>query len=314
MQRPLVSIVMNCHNGELYLKEALDSIFNQTYKNWEIIFFDNASSDRSSEIAQSYGKKLKYFYNKEIITLGQARAEAINLCSGDWICFLDTDDLWFEKKLEIQLNSVQGTNYILTYAAVEEVDRNGKHIRNDIPKHPSGDMLKKQLQNFEINMVTPMILRNSLQKNNLNFNADVLASEEYNLFIRLAAKGPFHSSKKVLGKYRLYENSLTNKYISRWSQERFLTLEQLIEENSGILKKISIEFMQAISRGVYYESRYLFSKKDYKKARRLLSKIAIIDLRYAILKYVSYFPIIWNFIHRKISKSILTQLFNKTKK
>ena len=56
---PLVSVVVNCYNGEKYLKEALDSIYAQTYKNWEIIFWDNASTDRTALIAKSYDKKLK---------------------------------------------------------------------------------------------------------------------------------------------------------------------------------------------------------------------------------------------------------------
>ena len=52
---------MNCFNGEEFLVEAIDSVFNQTYTDWEIIFFDNASTDGSREIAKSYGSKLKYY-------------------------------------------------------------------------------------------------------------------------------------------------------------------------------------------------------------------------------------------------------------
>ena len=63
---PLVSIIMNCHNGEKYLKYSLDSIFNQTYKNWELIFFDNNSSDNSLKILKKYNlKKIKYFSTKK---------------------------------------------------------------------------------------------------------------------------------------------------------------------------------------------------------------------------------------------------------
>ena len=62
MCNPLVSIQINCHNGEKYLSEAIDSIYKQTYKNWEIIFWDNASSDASAKIAKSYDGKLRYFF------------------------------------------------------------------------------------------------------------------------------------------------------------------------------------------------------------------------------------------------------------
>ena len=60
---PLVSIIINCYNGEKYLAQAIDSIYNQTYKNWEIIFWDNASTDKSASIAKSYDSRLKYYYS-----------------------------------------------------------------------------------------------------------------------------------------------------------------------------------------------------------------------------------------------------------
>jgi len=58
----LVSVIMNCHNGEKYLREAIDSVYAQTYKNWEIIFWDNYSTDNSAKIAKSYNDKLKYYF------------------------------------------------------------------------------------------------------------------------------------------------------------------------------------------------------------------------------------------------------------
>ena len=57
----LVNIIINCLNGDQFLEESIDSIFSQTYKNWEIIFIDNNSKDKSAKIAKSYGFKLKYY-------------------------------------------------------------------------------------------------------------------------------------------------------------------------------------------------------------------------------------------------------------
>ena len=59
--RPLVSVVMNCYNGETFLRDAIDSVYAQTYENWEIIFWDNASTDKSARIAQGYNQKLQYY-------------------------------------------------------------------------------------------------------------------------------------------------------------------------------------------------------------------------------------------------------------
>ena len=101
--QPLVSILMNCYNGEKYLREAIDSVYAQTYENWEIIFWDNASTDNSEKIAQSYGSKLRYFKGSKTITLGAARNKAIEQCNGDLIAFLDVDDFWLPNKLMAQI-------------------------------------------------------------------------------------------------------------------------------------------------------------------------------------------------------------------
>ena len=65
-EQPLVSIIMNCFNGERYLREAIDSIYAQTYSNWEVIFWDNASIDSSYKIASSYDSKIKLFKSRFI--------------------------------------------------------------------------------------------------------------------------------------------------------------------------------------------------------------------------------------------------------
>jgi glycosyltransferase involved in cell wall biosynthesis len=64
MSKPLVSIIMNCYNGEKFLKETLESVYAQTYTNWEVIFWDNLSTDNSKQIACSFDDKIKGIYNR----------------------------------------------------------------------------------------------------------------------------------------------------------------------------------------------------------------------------------------------------------
>ena len=99
----LVSIIMTCHNGEAFLNEAIRSIKNQTYSNWELIFFDNFSKDRSEEIIKTFNdKRIKYFKTDVLENLGTVRKLAYSKCKGSFICFLDVDDYWSEFKLEKQ--------------------------------------------------------------------------------------------------------------------------------------------------------------------------------------------------------------------
>ena len=83
---PLVSILMNCFNGERYLREAIDSIFSQTYQNWELVFWDNQSTDNSKAIFDSYqDSRLKYYYAPKHTDLGGGRANAFKYLRGDYI-------------------------------------------------------------------------------------------------------------------------------------------------------------------------------------------------------------------------------------
>ena len=103
MKPPTVSIIMNCLNGERYLRQAIDSVFNQTYKDWEIIFWDNGSTDTSAEIAKSYGERVRYFRSKKTYPLGKARNLCMAKSEAEYIAFLDCDDIWLPQKLEKQI-------------------------------------------------------------------------------------------------------------------------------------------------------------------------------------------------------------------
>ena len=95
---------MNCYNGEKYLSESIKSVLSQTYQNWELIFWDNKSDDKSAEIFKIYkDKRFKYFYANEHTSLYKARNLAIEKSKGDFISFLDVDDLWANNKLELQI-------------------------------------------------------------------------------------------------------------------------------------------------------------------------------------------------------------------
>ena len=100
----LVSVIMNCHNGEKFLRQSINSLLSQSYKNWELIFFDNVSKDKSIKIAKGFNdKRIKIYKTLKYMKLYSARDAAIKKTKGKIICFLDTDDLWKKNKLKEQL-------------------------------------------------------------------------------------------------------------------------------------------------------------------------------------------------------------------
>ncbi len=94
MARPTVSVLMNCLNGEKYLTEALDSVFAQTYQDFEVVFWDDASTDGSARIAKSYGRKLRYFRGLGDMPLGYSRNCGLEKARGEFLAILDCDDWW----------------------------------------------------------------------------------------------------------------------------------------------------------------------------------------------------------------------------
>ena len=105
---PKVSIIMNCYNGEKYLRESIESILAQSYSDWELVFFDNNSNDKSKKIFNSFkDKRLKYFFSSKLLTLYNARNKALEKTRGDYISFLDVDDIWNENKLKVQVKKMK---------------------------------------------------------------------------------------------------------------------------------------------------------------------------------------------------------------
>ncbi len=294
---------MNCYNGEKFLKEAIDSVMSQSYTRWEIIFWDNASSDNSAEIAETYGAKIKLFKSEETTSLGEARSRAIKKAKGDWLAFLDVDDVWLPQKLEHQLAGLINSNHILSYCGITEVDQNLNVIRKLHPRWVTGDQLSSQLRYFEINLVTSVINRQKLLELGIDFDERMEASEEYNLFIRLLPHGTVFVCNEILALYRVYEESLTFQKMDRWSVERRITLEELAVDIPNITATDS--YKVALRQADYYEACSLMSKGSLVNARYLLGKYKSQNM-FKILFYVSYIPPLWKALHNPIIKKRLT--------
>ncbi len=307
---PEVSVIMNCYNGERYLRAALDSVVAQTFDDWELIFWDNASTDSSADIVRSYADpRIRYFRGDLNVPLGAARQLAVEKAVGSWIGFLDTDDLWLPHKLERQLAAVAGSDYLLCYAGIDEIAPDGALIRTILPLYPSGDQLEAQLFQFDINMVTPIVRREALNRHGIAFDPQITASEEYNLFMRLAARGPFCSLPDVLGQWRISPGSLTDRAISRLHIERRITLDRVRADNPGIDARHPAAFREASARGDYYEARYAMSQGRRFAATRLLAMNATVDLRYAALAGAALVPGLWTFLHSTgVKRAILPRL------
>lgn len=300
-QGPLVTVIMNCFNGERYLRQAIESVYGQSYSTWEIVFWDNASSDLSAEIAMSFDGRVRYFRGDQTVNLGAARQLALNKARGEWIAFLDCDDIWLPRKLEVQLGAIaQVSDPALCYTGCIEMDGDGRTIRTLLPKFDSGYIFEDLLFQFDINLASAMVRRSDLDKLGLRFDPRIVASEEYWLFMQLALHRPVCVVHQPLVRWRIHGNSLTLRAIERWGSERRLTLDTIRQNNPGIDERFPEAFEEAYARADYYRARYLVSVGDLQAARASMRKIAGLRLRYAFLYLLLYLPRSgWELIHRE---------------
>ena len=285
---------MNCYNGEAYLRQALDSVFSQTFNDWEIVFVDNCSTDESIEIAKRYGDKVNITSTDHNISLGAARNFGITQCEGDYIAFLDTDDIWLTDTLDTLVSVIKSGDYALAYGGQLNINSQGNKIRKMLPKMRYGNLFQELLKQYDIPIVASMVSKKFLLQSGLSFDANITTSEEYCLFMQLAARYEFISVDKALVKYRIHDNSLTNMSIFKWAEERRYTLDKIINAHPGIEKKYPKEFNEAFARAAYYESQSFMSKGDVKNARRAIKAYIWSDVRYFFLYVVLLFrPKAW---------------------
>lgn len=268
---PLVSVVMNCYNSDRFLRDAIDSIYTQTFKDWEIVFWDNASTDSSAQIAKSYDEKLKYYRGGKTISLGAARNEALKKCQGHYIAFLDCDDLYLGAKLEKQVSLMNQGDYGLVYGSVMFIDELGNDIDVRKVRKKSGRIFRKLLMHYDINMQTVMISRKLLEAG-CKFNTKLSFSPDYDLFLEAAYLFPVGVIKTPICKYRLHENSLTTQSLKLVGKEGRYTLNRLKDKYPSIFKKHYFAFKYANATYDFQDVICFLSENNGISARKNLSK------------------------------------------
>ena len=147
------SVIMTVYNAEKYLKQAIESVISQTMKNFELIIVNDCSTDSSEEIIKQYldDKRIRYFKNQENLKVSKSRNFGVSKAVADFVAFIDSDDIWFEQKLEKQLNFMKAKNAQICYSSYAFISDDGV-LQNkvfDVPKEVDFKKLLKQ------NVITP---------------------------------------------------------------------------------------------------------------------------------------------------------------
>ncbi|MEO5346357.1 MAG: glycosyltransferase [Magnetococcus sp. YQC-9] len=206
-ERPLVSVIINCYNGEAYLRAALESVIRQTYTHWEILFWDNQSTDSSRSIVDAcQDSRINYFYAPTHTLLYDARNQAIVHAKGELLAFLDVDDWWEPKKLEKQVALFADEKVALVYANYWIVLEKKQSCRVAYPRQlPEGPVaLDELLRSYPVGMLTLMIRRSLVSEMDGPFDPRYHIIGDFDLVIRLASRHPIACVQEPLASYRIH--------------------------------------------------------------------------------------------------------------
>ena len=226
---PLVSIIVNCFNGERYLGQCIKSIIDQTYRNWELIFWDNCSTDKSLKIIKKHkDKRIKIFKSKTFNNLYNARNLAIKKTKGTLITFLDADDWWSKNKLKKQVKFLEkNKNYNIIYSNLFLFnEKKNKVFLSSKKKLYNGEITQLLLDNFKMPILTTMIRKKIFSKFSFDKNYNIIG--DFDLFIRMSLREKIFSIQEPLAFYRIHDSNMTTKKIElniteleRWFKKNY---------------------------------------------------------------------------------------------
>ncbi len=308
---PTVSVIMNCLNCEKYLREAIDSVFAQTYEDWEIIFWeDNASKDNSENIAKSYGNKLRYFRSDVSLPLYGSRNLAVQETRGKYIAILDCDDIWLPTKLEEQIPLLeQGEEIGLVYSDCYLFNEKGKEKRSFKSKKPHrGNIFSELLLESFINTQTVVIRKKAFESLNTFFDGRLIMAGDYDAYLRISYRWKADYVDKPLARYRVHRKSKS------WKDGReLITVElDLIIENlnksvSGFEEKYKEEVRLLKRRRDIQLSLLDWENGNKKKARKRIYNYIHDSMSCQILYLLTYlsFQYIYYPCYRLYTKDLM---------
>ena len=296
---------MNCHNSERYLSEAIDSVINQKYKNWELIFWDNKSNDNSPNIVNSYkDKRINYFLSERFTTLGTARNLALKKAKGEFIAFLDCDDLWMPSKLDLQIPLFNDPDVGIVISNTIFFNKKGgeKKLYSKF-KPPTGYVFKQIIESYFISLETAVIRKTALD--NIEwFDERFEVIEEFDLFARLAINFKLAYIDETLGKWRIHQESDTWNKQHLFPAEKKIFIEKMVKEYPKLTKDYKKSFKK-LSCEIKIEE-FIFDWSKNKKANtKIISKIIGSSKKALILYLLSKFIPYSLFKYLKNKKDLL---------
>ncbi len=253
MKQGLVSIIMPSWNTENYIAESIQSVIDQTYKNWELIIVDDCSTDNTDEVVRAFNdQRIKYLKNEKNSGAALTRNRALKEARGEWIAFLDSDDLWVPEKLEHQINFMKKKGCNLSFTEYEKIDEESKPL--NIYVSGPDKVNKRKMYNYDyIGQLTMMY---SAKEFGLIQIKDIKKNNDYAIRLQLYKKPNTcaYLLKEDLAKYRVRKVSISHDKFKRKFKSHYDLFHMCDEKPAivaiwyacwnmfyGVLKKVKYE-------------------------------------------------------------------------
>jgi glycosyltransferase involved in cell wall biosynthesis len=270
---PLVSVIINIRNGAGTLREAMDSVLQQTFEDWELIVWDDRSTDCSAAIVAQYrDSRIRYFLSPKDVPLGTARNDAIRQATGTWIAFLDQDDLWLPHKLASQL-ALASNSVGLIYGRTVRFYPNGSERDYDFTHEyaflPEGDIFTQLFTKSCFIAMSSAVFRRSAIEAVGGIPEEIQIIPDYYLYAAVTRKYEARAVQEVVCRYRMHPDSMSHvaavamnrealRMVESWADDlhpALLSLCQRRHHTAIAVEEIrargtrSIGFMRLLSKG-----------------------------------------------------------------
>jgi glycosyltransferase involved in cell wall biosynthesis len=208
---PTVSVVIPTHNRDRFLKAAIQSVLNQTFQDFELIVVDDASTDRTVEVVQSFADpRITYIRHETNKGGAAARNNGIRNASGKYIAFLDDDDEWMKDKLRLQVHLIDRSpdKVGLIYTGYEVVDRDTGRVRRVNIPTKRGDLSSELLLHNCLGSTSSALLKRNCLKNAGLFDEALPSFQDYDLWIRISRRYHFDYIELPLFKYHIHSTQI----------------------------------------------------------------------------------------------------------
>ncbi len=239
MIQPRITIIVPVLNGEKYIRQALQSAIDQIFRDFEIIVVDGKSTDKTVKIVNEFAKKDKRINLVTQISPGlpSARNLGVSLSKGEYIAFLEADDVWHPEKLLLQVECLDKNpdiGLVSCYSAV--IDQNGLLLGWILGINVNGDVYKKVIWRNSISSCSVPLIRKKCLDEVGQFDDDVKFCDDYDMWVRLAKKYLFKTITKPLVGYRRCESNRSKNYRDMF-QEGKKNLDRFFQRDSKLSTK-----------------------------------------------------------------------------